>query len=341
MCMKFVKGFFCFLSMFILSDVLAGSRKVLLIGIDGVRADALQRADMPTLDWLHRNGFGTFASWHQDITISGPSWSSILCGVYHDKHGVVNNKFRGKRYDRYPMLPIIAKSYEPGLKFGMYMEWDKLIKHSVGQQWDQILKGSIAGTDETAERSSEWLIETDLDFYFVYFGAADYVGHISGFSPHNPFYRWTLEGIDRGINEVIHSLKRRKDYFNEDWLILLTTDHGGTLFSHGGLSPSERQVFWLAYSDRIQKNTLCGLDCGNINDFSNPRISALQHHVPVQPDIATTALHHLLFASICKPSDLNCWNLDGVSWLDPMGLSNEKKPANEFAYHDLLFNNCN
>ncbi|MBK8954855.1 MAG: alkaline phosphatase family protein [Saprospiraceae bacterium] len=311
----------------------AGHRKVLLIGIDGVRADALERAKTPTIDWIYRNGFGTMDSWHQDITISGPSWSSILCGVYHDKHGVKDNKFENKQYHRFPMLPIIAKSYMPELKFGMYMEWNKLIKHSTCQKWDQVIKGSIAGTSETASRSAEWLKNSDLDFYFVYFGAADYVGHISGFTRHNPFYRWTLESIDDGVNELIKSLAHRPNYHEEDWLILLTTDHGGTLLTHGGLSAAERQVFWLAYSDRIQKQSLCGIDCGNKNDWANPMNKSLKHHVPVQPDIAVTALHHLLYNTICRTDELNCWSLDGVSWLDQMGMCNDRQRPIEFAYH--------
>ncbi|MCC6752885.1 MAG: alkaline phosphatase family protein [Saprospiraceae bacterium] len=321
--------------------VWAGKRKVLLIGIDGVRADALQAARVPTIQWLFKNGFGTFESWHQDITISGPSWSSILCGVYHDKHGVTDNGFHGKRYDRYPMIPLIAKAYDPQLTFGMYMEWGKLYRNSVGQGWDQMLRGSLAATEETARKSAQWIASTDLDFYFVYFGAADYVGHVSGFSRWNPFYRWSLQDIDSGVNEVLRGMRSREQYENEDWLVLLTTDHGGKLLGHGGLSKSERQVFWIGYSDRIQRNALCGMDGGNINDPLNPPVFCIRQHSPVQTDIAITALHHLLYGTLCEESDLHCWNFDGVSWLDHMGMCNERADVREIAYAPMRDDFCN
>jgi hypothetical protein len=54
-------------------------RKVLVIGIDGTRSDALQQANTPNLDSLAINGFHSYDSWQIDITVSGPSWSSIMC----------------------------------------------------------------------------------------------------------------------------------------------------------------------------------------------------------------------------------------------------------------------
>ncbi len=38
-------------------------------------------------------------------------------------------------------------------------------------------------------------------------------------------------------------MKNRATYNNEDWLIVLTTDHGATDSSHGGGNLSERNIF--------------------------------------------------------------------------------------------------
>ena len=90
-------------------------RKVLVIGIDGARQDALQLANTPNLDALMQNAFFTFDSWHLDITVSGPSWSSIMTGVYHQKHGVTNNSYSGSDYWNYPYFPKRAKEFKPNL----------------------------------------------------------------------------------------------------------------------------------------------------------------------------------------------------------------------------------
>lgn len=330
---KYPFRFTLFLTLMLVAiSAFSGSRKVLLIGIDGVQAEALRHSKVPTLQWLQRNGFGTFSSWHQDITISGPSWSSILCGVYHPKHGVKDNGFEGKRYDQFPMLPVIGKYYNSDLKFGMYMEWGKLYRHSANQQWDQRIRGVTMGTNHTTEQASEWIRSKDLDFYFVYFGKADYVGHALGFSRYNPFYRWALEDIDKGVFQLMQAMRSREQYLQEDWLVLLTTDHGGAFHDHGGLSDKEREVFWIAYSDRIQANEVCGLDNGNLNDVCNPYKPWGKLQAPVQPDIAVTALHHLLYDQICDLKEFDNWQFDGVSWLEALGMNNQKRFMSQIAY---------
>ncbi|MGB3085458.1 MAG: alkaline phosphatase family protein, partial [Saprospiraceae bacterium] len=313
-------NFLVWIFLFLAIQLEAGKRKVLLIGIDGVRSDVLQIARTPNIDFIAENGFGTFESWHQDITISAPSWSSILCGVYHNKHGVLNNSFNGSRYDKYPMLCTLGKQVNPDLKFGMYMEWSKFRRVNESLGWDQIITGSLGRTEKTTTEAKEWVVSTDLDFYFVYLAAADLIGHILGFSQYNPFYVNAIENIDHSVGVLINALKERPQYMEEDWLILVTTDHGGQLLNHGGYSQAERQVFWFAYNDRIKQCLQIGVDMGNCNDISNPICFPVRPACPVQPDIAVTALHHLLYDQGWKPECNDAWSLDGYSWLSSMGL---------------------
>ena len=76
--------------------------RVLMIGIDGVRSDALQVAVTPAIDGLISNGFFSPDALNDDITISGPGWSSIHCGVRSGKHNVIDNSFAGQNYVQYP-----------------------------------------------------------------------------------------------------------------------------------------------------------------------------------------------------------------------------------------------
>ncbi|MFQ6047327.1 MAG: alkaline phosphatase family protein, partial [Gemmatimonadales bacterium] len=67
------------------------TKKVLLIGLDGVRVDILAQAATPNIDALIANG--TFSEWARTgtPTVSGPGWSSMLTGVWPEKHGVHSN----------------------------------------------------------------------------------------------------------------------------------------------------------------------------------------------------------------------------------------------------------
>ena len=77
-------------------------KKVLLIGIDGCRPDALQAAHTPNLDSLIVGGAVSFVAQTGEHTISGPGWASMLTGVGIGKHGVVDNSFADPHFDTYP-----------------------------------------------------------------------------------------------------------------------------------------------------------------------------------------------------------------------------------------------
>ena len=68
-------------------------RYALIIGIDGVRPDALVAASTPAIDQLIANGLSTMNATTQlsAATSSGPGWMSILTGVEPSKHGVYSN----------------------------------------------------------------------------------------------------------------------------------------------------------------------------------------------------------------------------------------------------------
>ena len=56
--------------------------KVLLIGIDGVRPDVLTGVPTPNLDGLIGSGAYTAETTTTTPSVSGPSWSSMLTGVW-------------------------------------------------------------------------------------------------------------------------------------------------------------------------------------------------------------------------------------------------------------------
>ena len=112
--------FFTVLSFFALScvepkpeaDTAPLKPKVLVIGWDGVRADAVQVADTPTLDAVVANGAYTFeASTQTDtFTVSAPGWLSLLTGVQPSKHKVYSNDDFTNHADDYPTFLARAAS---------------------------------------------------------------------------------------------------------------------------------------------------------------------------------------------------------------------------------------
>jgi len=69
---------------------------------------------------------------------------------------------------------------------------------------------------------------------FVYFGQVDEHGHKYGFSPDVPEYVAAIERVDEHVGMVIQALEKRKYYAEENWLVLVSSDHGGLGKDHGG-----------------------------------------------------------------------------------------------------------
>src|ERR1041384_4146910 len=82
----------------------ASAKKVLIIGIDGCRPDALLAAKAPHLHRLIKDGAFSDKAQTGDMTASGSGWGSMLTGVWRDKHGVKGNDFKASNFDKFPHL---------------------------------------------------------------------------------------------------------------------------------------------------------------------------------------------------------------------------------------------
>jgi hypothetical protein len=112
--------------------------KAVVIGIDGVRPDALIVVSTPNIDRLIANG--TFdprnrilgEHYQKNDTVSGASWSSILTGVWADKHGVHDNSFEGKNYETYPHFFERLKAANSDLMTASIVSvWNPIDQHIV------------------------------------------------------------------------------------------------------------------------------------------------------------------------------------------------------------------
>ncbi len=265
------------------------TKKVLIVGIDGLRPDALVAARTPTFDALIADGAISLDAWAGDRTVSGPGWSSLLTGVWRDKHGVSDNDFGGRRYDRYPCFFERVKEARPDAVTASFVSWlpiDELIVESSGADIRFAHHYGDDGDARCVERAEKALRESDPDVVFVYFGDVDVAGHDHGFHPTVPPYVAQIEEVDGQVARLLAAIRARKSYAEEDWLILASTDHGGVLDGgHGGGELPKRRIFYLASGAAAARGVLGG----TVN----------------QVDVPVTAMTHLGIA--IDPA----WGLDG------------------------------
>ena len=129
---------------------------------------------------------------------------------------------------------------------------------------------------------------------FVHYDDVDHAGHTKGFDPKEPAYLEAIAQADRRIGRLLAAIRARKTYRKENWLIIVSTDHGGSGRHHGGNTPAQRTIFLLVSGTNAVRGPL----------EPPPRIV----------DVPATALAHLGIA--IKPG----WGWDGK----PVGLRSRK-----------------
>jgi len=225
-------------------------KKVLIIGIDGCMPVGINAANTPSLDALMANGTYSLEARNTGITSSGPGWSSMLTGVWDDKHGVVDNSFLGSKFNRYPHVFKRIEEYNASYRTVSVSQWHPINDKIVNGDADAIRNSEDTSVDTKNKAVAELGVE-DLTALFVHFDDVDHAGHGTGFSIANPNYIQAIERVDTEIGAVMAAVKARANYEKEDWIIILSTDHGGKGRSHGGNSEEERIIFMIASGDSV------------------------------------------------------------------------------------------
>jgi predicted AlkP superfamily pyrophosphatase or phosphodiesterase len=239
-------------------------KHVMIIGLDGCRPDALQAANTPNIKSLIQNGttcYRVYAGGKPGTdtlqeTVSAPGWATIVTGVWANKHHIITNDFKNANLKKvvngkivgYPHFFTRIKKACPNCFLASIVGWFEINDNLLSDDDYRYSKGVIGASDvEVAQKSVELLRSNkNPDILFVQFNEIDSAGHHSEFSPKCRAYLNAIEHTDRQIGTVLGALRQRPNYSKEDWLILVTTDHGGIEIKHGGQTPEERTIFIVA-----------------------------------------------------------------------------------------------
>ncbi len=245
----------------------AKTKKAIIIGLDGCRADALRAADAPNLHKLIDEGV-----WAEDThilapretgadTCSAPGWSNLLTGVWADKHGVCDNSFKGADYEKYPPFFVRLKQVRPEIYTASIASWEGIHDHIIPESAADVSShpGDKKRDDAAVtEEAVELLGKRKLDVLFVHLDGIDRAGHKQGFHPTVPDYTQAIHTIDGYVGELLQAVRARPKFDREDWLVIVCTDHGGrgTKHSHGHDAREITNVFLIVSGPSAQRGTL-------------------------------------------------------------------------------------
>ncbi|MFD7394499.1 alkaline phosphatase family protein [Streptomyces virginiae] len=237
----------------------ANTDKVLVIGIDGAVLDRVKVAAAPNLNGLMAQGLtarSTLYAGPMAATSSGPGWSTIATGVWPDKHGVKDNSFIGKNYAAHPDFLTRIENAKPALNTYAAADWEPITSTDqngpiFSSKVDKrlSLKGDRDGyrteDPKVAAAAAVELRDQNPDAAFVYLGEIDAAGHSYGAASQQ--YLDTIARVDTLVGQLLTAVKNRPTYAQENWKILVSTDHGHTdSGGHGGSTIQERGTFVIA-----------------------------------------------------------------------------------------------
>lgn len=256
------------------------SPKVVFVIADGIPADVMERLKPPAIQQLIEKGRYTRAyvggikgSYKETPTISAPGYNDLLTGVWGYKHNVWNNDDQHPNYN-YPTIFNLAKAQKKPLTTAIFSTWEDnrtvLLGEGLPQTAHVMVDYAFDGyekdtlrfphdrgakyihqIDETVIQAADSVIRLNApDLSWIYLEYTDDIGHRHGTGPAQDE---AIGILDRQMAKITAAIKYREANFDENWLFVLTTDHGRDSVSghnHGGQSMRERTT-WIVLNKPV------------------------------------------------------------------------------------------
>lgn len=255
-------------------SVFARTKKAVYIIVDGVPADQIERLHTPAIfDIASRGAYGRaytggeIGAYSQTPTISAIGYTNLLTATWYNKYNVGGNDNLDPNYNYWTIFRI-AKEQSRDVKTGLYSSWTDNRTVLIGEGKDEtgnlkidyVYDGydhdkanfpdrekdlHVFDYDEQTSKDAAESIRKDApDLSWVYLWYTDDAGHIDG---NGKYFDEYVRKADAQVARVWDAVKYREANFDEDWMVVVTTDHGRGENGHGHGGQSERErTTWIS-----------------------------------------------------------------------------------------------
>jgi len=249
--------------------------KCLIIGYDGARADALAHtADdaRSAVQAVKADGGKIYNMYcggdlfRRQKTSTSPGWTNLLTGHWANERGGTGHGITDNGIVKAPEAPKLLfnnlfEIEKPISRAAFVVSWTEYFDYDGAVWYHDKAYAEEKGYnihwlnhvyDGDAVLCNAGLAQIQIpanDMIMVTLDACDYAGHGDGFGSYNPKYVEAFTASEHYGHDLIQAVKARPTYANEDWLLIVTTDHGGWRLGHGSQFAPERQTFFAINRD--------------------------------------------------------------------------------------------
>ena len=238
----------------------------LVVMLDGCRADAVQNATAPNLQKLMAGqwqpGYRCASSLTAHTipdgpTHSAPNHAAIATGVTSAKTNVrSNSEFGNCDYAKWPSWLVRLVDAQPDKKALFVYSWGTDKQLSPSEKVEFVHGSDLANGERLSKRLAS---PAAPDATLLFIDLPDHGGHSAGYYPYTTEYLRTVRISDGIVGKCLAAIAARPTFADEDWLILVTADHGGYWKSHGATNGQTETVPFLVSSKHVPQGRIPGV----------------------------------------------------------------------------------
>ena len=276
------------------------SRHVIVVSVDGLRPDAINTFNAPTLQRLMREGSYALSASTIDLSKTLPSHTSMLTGQPAERHGVswntamtanaktidVPNVFSVARAHGYVTAAFFSKAKFHPLQRPGTLDYSQAPGGWFGR-WS---------SDRTVSDVGDYLQGAQPNLLFIHLADVDAAGHRTGWM--SPTYGRALLKVDAAIDQLLTLAERA--YGAGNFSLIVTADHGGHGTGHGTTNPLDVAIPWIAWGQGVKRGVLDRtvavrtmdtaatvlwlLGVPKQSDWAGEAVTRAYEHTPEQPE---------------------------------------------------------
>jgi predicted AlkP superfamily pyrophosphatase or phosphodiesterase len=244
------------------------TRHVLLISVDGLRADAIDAFPAPVLQRLMREGSYSLTASTVMPSRTLPSHMSMLTGELPERHGVLWNTLLSARGGGVGLPTVFGVARAHGYRTAAFFSKSKF--HALQ------LPGTLDFSQAPRGWFGHWSNERTV---------ADVEGHLAGARPNLLFvhlpdpdraghgHGWMSVEYGRAVARTDAALARLLDAAERafgmgQYTVIVTADHGGHGFDHGGGDSHDLLIPWIAWGRGVGAGAPAGSSIRTIDTAS-------------------------------------------------------------------------